>query len=193
MRAFTFILLVVWPCLALANPARASAESEAFSLFEQACLHDEGQFDTATAMAASRKFRVAPKPLRDSLVRKGEGAAWLAQSAPFVLLHANVEAGCGLMLKPADDAGFSPIIEALEGAEIASDDSFESSWTRWYVLDHSGRRGVLMTGLMDVSESKSAFLRYIPAAFVLEHAESMTFLLMDVERFRKLRAILKLY
>jgi hypothetical protein len=174
--------------LTLQGFAQSGREAEAFAIFEAACLHDDGQFDKAQAYADARGMAVAPAAFRDALSSAGKGAAWLASEAPFLALHAGIDGGCGVVLKPADEAAFAAMIEGLDGVTLVSGDSFATSWSRWYRLKRGGRKGILLASLLAATETKSAYLRYVPASFVLAHDGAREFLLADPVRFDALRA-----
>lgn len=162
-------------------------EVQAFELFAQACLHDDAQFDSAVAIAESQNLAVAPAPIRNSLVPPGTGAAWVQRVAPHIILHASLEAGCGVMVKPAPDQGFADLLEQTQAAELVEEEKFESSWARWYVLDFKGARGVVMAVRMDVGDSKSAFMRYLPAGYVLNNGNARSYFDLDVARFERIQ------
>lgn len=179
------------PCLwllTLHGFAQSGRETEAFAIFEAACLHDDEQFDKAQVYADAKGMTIAPAAFRDALSGAGKGAAWLANETPLLALHAGIDAGCGVVLKPADEAAFAAMIEGLDGVTLVSGDSFETSWSRWYRLKRGGRKGILLASLLAATETKNAHLRYMPASFVLAHDAARDFLLADPVRFDTLRA-----
>jgi hypothetical protein len=184
--------IVVGGLLAVsAAMAEPNFEAEAFKTFESACLHDAEQFDKAQALAAERAMAVPPERIRDVLVKRGQGAAWLARAQPFIALHANLTAGCGVMLKPADEAKLMVLVDNLEGARRVSGDRFETSWSRWYLVERQGLRGVMLAGLFAGSDSPSAHLRYLPSDIVLKDDTARDFLLADTARLETLRRALR--
>ncbi len=146
MRLIAFTL-----CLLLAaNISRAETafEADALKMFEAACLHNENQFDAAMAFATEKSMPVPPEVFRQSLVKKGEGAVWLAQAEPLIALHANLQSGCGAMLKPVEEASFNDALGSFAGAELIAEEKFEGSWSRWYLLKRNGGKGILLSGLL---------------------------------------------
>jgi hypothetical protein len=183
-----YVLVLAFLHMAVLPAAAADeAEQETFSIFEAACLHDSEQFNEALALATERSMPVAPKPIRDALSRDKEAAVWIASEAPFVVIHAELAAGCGVMLKPASENEFQSILAAVEGLEAVSKDKFENSWSVWYRLTREGNRGIMLAGFLAESDKPSAFLRYMPAEFVAAHDEAGDFLLTDNQRFMAIR------
>ena len=167
--------------------AETAFEADALKLFEAACLHNENQFDAAMAFATERSLPVPPEVFRQSLVKKGEGAVWLAQAEPFIALHANLSSGCGAMLKPVDEAGFTSVLDSLEGAELIAEEKFEGSWSRWYLLKRGDGKGILLSGFFSGGDRPSGFLRYMPGSNVVTDKSAMSFLLADYNRFESLK------
>lgn len=162
-------------------------EAEALKAFETACLNDVDQFEKAMAFASANSFAVPAEDFRRTLAKKGDGAVWQVRLIPFLALHANLAAGCGMMLKPADEETFTTLYEAMPGLELISKDSFENSWSRWYLLERDDLKGILVAGLLDATDSKSAFLRYMPGDFVLADSSASDFLLTDGPTFKAVR------
>jgi hypothetical protein len=177
--------------LLLASAARAEdSEMAALELFQSACLHDEQQFDRAMALASERALPVPPAALRDALVSKGAGAAWLAGDEPVLALYANIDGGCGVMMKPVDESSLDIFADGRDGATLILEDRFQGAWSRWYALERQGMRGVLLVGYFGDTEKPSGFLRYLPALDLADDFRAQQFLLMDERIFKAVRKAL---
>lgn len=174
-------------------PAHAIAEddidADGFMAFQDICLRDQGQFDYAKEVAGD--MMTAPEPQRSLLLDNREGEIWISSAHPFIAMKVLKDGGCGITMKPVREDYLNGFLGAIPGQNIVDKQAVGDSWSRWYLINVNGLKGVLVAGLLDLNEERSADLRYLPSQLVLTDERAGDFLLLDAAKFEMVRSRLR--
>ena len=183
--------LLVTATFWLGSPAAAEEDIDAdgFMAFQDICLRDQGQF--AYAKEAAGNMMTAPEPQRSQLLDNREGEVWISSARPFIAMRVLKDGGCGITMMPVREDYLNGFLGAIPGQNIVDKQAVGESWSRWYLVNVDGLKGILVAGLLDLNEERSADLRYLPSQLVLTDDRSGDFLLLNAAKFEMVRKALR--
>ena len=164
-------------CADLPALAQGNIEVKTFAAFRALCITDKDQF--ARAGALFNGAQIMEEPYRSLFLQKRDGEAWLVSTAPIVAFHIIKSGGCGVFIKPVHDEYLANFLAAIPGQDVVASDSYAGSWSKWYLIDDGGTKGILAVGYLDRDGTHSINLRYLSAKLVVKQATAGEYLMLE--------------
>lgn len=128
--------------------------------------------------------------MKSQLLDQLDGEIWILGARPLITLTALSAGGCGVDIKPVREDYLSGFSNSIPGQNIAENSVMDASWAKWFIIDTSENKGVLLISLLDINRVKSASLRYVSSRTMLKQLGAEKFLLLEEGKLARMKSLL---